>query len=61
MNTNLTQLLASVTAAVQNLADTVSTLRAKQNDQVELKELKAEVASLKALLLSRYSFFMLII
>lgn len=53
MNQNLTRLVADVSAAVQNLSVTVSTLQSKQHDQAELKELKAEVASLKALLLSR--------
>jgi hypothetical protein len=32
----------------------VATLRSKQHEQSELKELKAEVTSLKAILLGRY-------
>lgn len=54
MNKNLTCLVGDVSAAVQNLSDTVATLRSKQHEQSELKELKAEVASLKAILLGRY-------
>jgi archaellum component FlaC len=54
MNKNLTCLVGDVSAAVQNLTDTVATLRSKQHEQSELKELKAEVTSLKAILLGRY-------
>lgn len=54
MNKNLLQLVGSVTAAVQNLSETVAALQAKQNDKTEIKELKAEIASLKALMLGRY-------
>nr|CAH0104880.1 unnamed protein product [Daphnia galeata] len=56
MNKNLTCLVGDVSAAVQNLSDTVATLRSKQHEQSELKELKAEVTSLKAILLGRRQF-----
>lgn len=53
MNNNLTRLVGDVSTAVQNLSETVATLRSKQYEQSEIKDLKAEVASLKALLLGR--------
>ena len=53
MNQNLTCLVGDVSAAVQSLSDTVATLRSKQYEQSEIKELKAEVASLKAIMLGR--------
>nr|SVE77925.1 EOG090X0FQ8 [Daphnia lumholtzi]SVE78555.1 EOG090X0FQ8 [Daphnia lumholtzi] len=56
MNKNLTSLVGNVLATVQNLSDTVATLRPKQYEQSEIKELKAEVASLKAILLGRRQF-----
>nr|CAG4646642.1 EOG090X0FQ8 [Macrothrix elegans] len=56
MNQNMVRLVGDVSAAVQNLSETVATLQAKQNDKSEMKELKAEVASLKALLLGRRQF-----
>nr|CAG4643562.1 EOG090X0FQ8 [Ilyocryptus agilis] len=56
MNNNLTRLIGDVSHAVENLAVTVATLQAKQNEKSEMKELKSEVASLKALLLSRRQF-----
>nr|SVE73879.1 EOG090X0FQ8 [Daphnia atkinsoni] len=55
MNKNLTSLVGNVAEAVQNLSDTVVTHRTKQNEQSEIKELKAEMASLKAILLGRLS------
>lgn len=56
MNKNLTCLVGNVSAAVQDLSDTVATLRPKQYEQSEIKELKAEMASLKAILLGRRQF-----
>lgn len=53
MNSNLTSLVADVSGAVQNLTDTVAALRLKQYENSEIKELKAELASLKALMLGR--------
>nr|SVE76081.1 EOG090X0FQ8 [Daphnia hispanica] len=56
MNKNITCLVGNVSDAVQNLSDTVATLRTKQCEQSEIKELKAEMASLKAILLGRRQF-----
>nr|CAG4651403.1 EOG090X0FQ8 [Simocephalus serrulatus]SVE94559.1 EOG090X0FQ8 [Simocephalus serrulatus] len=56
MNSNLTSLVADVSAAVQNLSDTVTTLRLRQYENSEIKELKTELASLKALMLGRRQF-----
>ena len=53
MNKNLTLLVTDLSAAIKNLSDTVATLRARQTEKSEMKELKSEVASLKALLLGR--------
>jgi len=53
MNKNVTRLIGDVTAAVQNLSSTVATLQSNQNEKSDIKELKAELASMKALLLSR--------
>lgn len=53
MNKNLTVLVTDLSAAIQNLSETVATLRARQTEKSEMKELKSEVASLKALLLGR--------
>lgn len=56
MNKNVTRLIGDVTAAVQNLSSTVATLQSNQNEKSDIKELKAELASMKALLLSRRQF-----
>nr|CAG4649759.1 EOG090X0FQ8 [Scapholeberis mucronata]SVE93940.1 EOG090X0FQ8 [Scapholeberis mucronata] len=56
MNKNLTSLVSDVSAAVQTLSDTVATLRLQQYEKSEIKELKAEMASLKALMLGRRQF-----
>lgn len=53
MNSNLTSLVNDVSVAVQTLSCTVATLQIKQYEQSEIKELKAEMASLKALMLGR--------
>lgn len=53
MNANLTSLVNDVSIAVQTLSETVETLRSKQYEKSEIKELKAEMASLKALMLGR--------
>ena len=53
MNKNVTLLVTDLSAAIKNLSDTVATLRARQTEKSEMKELKSEVASLKALLLGR--------
>ena len=55
MNTNLTELLNNVSIAVKNLSDTIITLQMKQTEKTDIKALKAEVASLKALMLNRYT------
>lgn len=56
MNRNLTILVTDLSTAIQNLSETVSALRARQTEKSEMKELKSEVASLKALLLGRRQF-----
>nr|SVE74502.1 EOG090X0FQ8 [Daphnia barbata] len=56
MNKNITCLVGDLSAAVQNLSDTVSTLHRKQYEQQEIKELKAEMASIKSILLGRRQF-----
>nr|CAG4642116.1 EOG090X0FQ8 [Eurycercus lamellatus] len=56
MNNNLTRLVGEVSAAVQSLSATVATLRNNQREKSDIKELKSEVASLKALLLGRRQF-----
>nr|CAG4647477.1 EOG090X0FQ8 [Megafenestra aurita]SVE92711.1 EOG090X0FQ8 [Megafenestra aurita] len=56
MNSNLTSLVNDVSVAVQTLSCTVATLQIKQYEQSEIKELKAEMASLKALMLGRRQF-----
>nr|SVE75448.1 EOG090X0FQ8 [Daphnia dolichocephala] len=56
MNKNITCLVGDVSAAVQNLSDTVATLHRKQYEQPEIKELKAEMASIKAIMLGRRQF-----
>jgi len=49
MNANLTQLVADV----KNLSDSVAVLHSKQTEKADVKLLKSEIASLKALMLSR--------
>ena len=56
MNNNLTRLVSEVSTTVQHMSVTVASLRANQREKSEMKELKSEVASLKALLLGRYKF-----
>ena len=56
MNTNLTRLVGDVATAVQNLNETLTAMRNKDEKKSDMKELKSEIASLKALLLSRRQF-----
>nr|CAG4650558.1 EOG090X0FQ8 [Sida crystallina] len=56
MNTNLTQLVGELTTAVRNMNETLVAQGQKRDSKSEIGELKTEVASLKALLLSRRQF-----
>jgi len=52
LNTKLTQLVSDV----KSLSDSVSVLHSKQTEKADVKLLKTEIASLKALMLSRRQF-----
>jgi len=56
MNANLTKLVGEISTAVKNLSDSVATLHSKQTEKVDVAMLKTEIASLKALMLSRRQF-----
>ena len=59
MNANLTKLVGEISTAVKNLSDSVATLHSKQTEKVDVAMLKTEIASLKALMLSRYEHFII--
>nr|CAG4642860.1 EOG090X0FQ8 [Evadne anonyx] len=52
MNANITQLVSDI----KSLSDSVAVLHSKQTEKADVKLLKSEIASLKALMLSRRQF-----